>query len=219
TLLLTGTAEAGTAVTVKDGGTTLGTVTANGSGAWSFGPSVSLADGTHSFTAVSTDGAHVLTSSAFSETVDTVAPTAGTPDLITASDSGTSSTDNLTNVTTSTFTGTAEAGSTVTIFDGATAVGSGTATGGSYSITTSALSDGVHSITAKATDAAGNTGAASGSLSVTIDTAGPAGTTTITSVSDNVSPLTGTLTSGASSNDSTLTLAGASSIGNNELIG
>ena len=54
------------------------------------------------------------------------------------SDSGTRG-DNITNVTTPTFTGTAEAGSTVSIFSDLVQVGSGTATGGAYTITTSAL--------------------------------------------------------------------------------
>jgi hypothetical protein len=81
--------------------------------------------------------------------------------------------DNLTNDITPTFTGTAEASSTVTLFDGATPVGSGTATGGSYSITTSTLSSGTHTITATATDAAGNVSAASAGVTVTIDTTKP----------------------------------------------
>ena len=82
-------------------------------------------------------------------------------DLTAASDSGSSSTDNITSVTTPTFTGTAEAGSTVTIFDGTTAVGSGTAVSGNYSITTSTLGQGSHTITAKGYDAKGNLGLAS----------------------------------------------------------
>src|SRR5439155_24253862 len=73
--------------------------------------------------------------------VDRTAPAfPSTPDLTDASDTGSSNADNITNDTTPTFTGTAEAGSTVEIFDGATQVGNGTATGGNYSITTSALS-------------------------------------------------------------------------------
>ncbi|OKO71616.1 Ig-like domain-containing protein, partial [Bradyrhizobium sp. NAS96.2] len=44
---------------------------------------------------------------------------------------------------------------------------------GAFSITTSALTQGAHTITAKATDAAGNTGAASSGYAVTIDTTGP----------------------------------------------
>ena len=61
-------------------------------------------------------------------------------------------------MTTPTFTGTAETGSTVTLYDtdGVTVIGTGVATGGIYTITTSVLAAGIHIITAKATDAAGN---------------------------------------------------------------
>src|SRR5258708_27864428 len=107
-------------------------------------------------------------------TVDTTAPGApGAPDLTTASDSGASSTDNLTNGAAATYTGTAEAGSTVTLFDGASSVGQAVATGGSYTITSSALADGAHTLTATPTDPARNTGPASISLVVTIDTSAP----------------------------------------------
>ena len=143
------------------------------------------------------DGAHVVsfyaidnvgnTSSTQTQNImiDTVAPAApSVPDLASGSDSGSSNTDNLTNVATPTFTGTAEAGATVTIFDGVTQVGSGTATAGNYSITTSTLSSGARSITAIATDAAGNVSSASAALTVTIDTAAPAvGTTVIAKTS------------------------------------
>lgn len=113
-------------------------------------------------------------------TIDRTPPAApSTPDLTAASDSGASSTDDLTNVTTPTFTGTAEVGSTVTIYDGSTPVGTGTATSGTYTITTSALSDGSHSITAKAVDAAGNVSSPSSALTVTIDTIAPAAPTNV----------------------------------------
>src|SRR5207237_897482 len=69
--------------------------------------------------------------------------------------------------------GTAEAGSTVTSLVDGVAKGSGTATGGSYSITTSSLTAGAHSITATATDAAGNVSPASGALGVTVDNVKP----------------------------------------------
>ncbi|WP_295793684.1 cadherin-like beta sandwich domain-containing protein [Mucilaginibacter sp.] len=97
-----------------------------------------------------------------------------TPVMAAASDSGTPG-DNITNVTTPTFTGTAEPESTVTLYDtdGTTSLGSATATGGNWSITSSALSQGNHTITAKATDAAGNTSGASGGLAVTINTTLP----------------------------------------------
>ena len=112
-------------------------------------------------------------------TVTVAAPPAPpTPALTTASDTGSSSTDRITKVTTPTVTGTAQAGSTVTIYDGATAVGSGPATGGIYSVTTSSLAEGAHSLTAKATNGIG-TSPASGTLTVTIDTTAPVVTVTL----------------------------------------
>ena len=57
---------------------------------------------------------------------------------------------------------TAEANSTVTIFDGTKVLGTPTAdSSGAWNYTTVALASGTHSLTATATDAAGNTGAAS----------------------------------------------------------
>ncbi|MEQ8475930.1 Ig-like domain-containing protein [Fulvivirga sp.] len=85
-----------------------------------------------------------------------------------------SNSDNVTNDTTPTFTGTAEAGSTVEIRSNLLGIiGSGTATGGTYSITTSALFDATHTITARATDPLGNVGLYSSGLAVTIDTQAP----------------------------------------------
>jgi Ca2+-binding RTX toxin-like protein len=68
--------------------------------------------------------------------------------------------------------GAAEAHSRVTVFDGATKIGSATTnSSGAWSYTTAPLSAGNHSFTATATDAAGNTGAASSAAVVTIATA------------------------------------------------
>jgi Ca2+-binding RTX toxin-like protein len=92
-----------------------------------------------------------------------------------ATDTGSSNTDNITNDTTPTFTGTAEANSTITLsssVDGT--VGTVTADGaGNWSITASTLTEGNHDITATATDAAGNTSAASTTLAITLDTTAP----------------------------------------------
>ena len=169
---VTGTAEAGSTVTIFDGATPVGSGTATG-GNYSITTS-SLSSGARSITATATDAASNTSSAsaALSVTIDTTPPALSAPDLTAGSDSGSSSTDNITSDTTPTFTGTAEAGLTVTIFDGATQVGSGTATGGNYTITTSTLSSGALSITAKATDAAGNTSTSS-ILTVTIDTTAP----------------------------------------------
>ncbi len=111
------------------------------------------------------------------ETPDTTPPDAPTtPDMNASSDSGISSTDNITNDTTPTFTSMAEANSTIRLYDtdGVTNIGSTTADGsGNWSITVSALAEGMHTITAKATDASGNISTPSAGLTVTIDTTQP----------------------------------------------
>ncbi|WP_037457713.1 DUF4347 domain-containing protein, partial [Shewanella sp. HN-41] len=123
-------------------------------------------NGTNGYTAAYTGGA--------SHTADRDAPLAPSGlDLATASDSGISSTDNLTSDTTPTLTGSAEANSTVTLsssVDGA--LGTTTADGaGNWSFTTPLLtSNSAHNITATATDASGNTGAVSTALVLTLDT-------------------------------------------------
>jgi hypothetical protein len=106
---------------------------------------------------------------------DTLAPAApSVPVLDAASDSGVSHSDNLTSTGTPTLSGQAEAGATVKLYDGATLVGTGTAdSGGNWSIVSSTLAEGNHALTAIATDAAGNTGAASAPLTVSIDQTAP----------------------------------------------
>ncbi|HTH79831.1 MAG TPA: DUF4347 domain-containing protein [Ramlibacter sp.] len=108
--------------------------------------------------------------------LDTNLPAApSAPDMTSGTDTGSSSSDNVTGNTTATYTGTAEAGSTVTLYDtnGVTALGSATATGGVWSITSSALGEGSHTLTAKAEDTAGNISSASSGLAITIDTTAP----------------------------------------------
>jgi len=109
--------------------------------------------------------------------LDTAAPSApSTPDLTAGSDTGASNSDNLTQSTTPTFTGTSEASATVKLYDtdGVTLLGTTTANGsGAWSITASSLSEGAHTLTAKAVDFAGNTSVASSGLTLTIDTTAP----------------------------------------------
>ena len=105
-------------------------------------------------------------------TVDTVAPAAPTIASF-STDSGVAG-DRITNDNTLTLTGTAEANSTVKLFDGATQLGSTMANGsGAWTYTTAALANGAHSLTATASDAAANTSAASAGLVVTVDTVAP----------------------------------------------
>ncbi|MBI3070775.1 MAG: hypothetical protein HYY84_01480, partial [Deltaproteobacteria bacterium] len=106
--------------------------------------------------------------------IHVAAPTTA-PDLDATSDTGTSPTDNITNDTTPTVIGTVAASTLVRIYEGTTLLGSVTsnATTGAYSITTSALADGTHTLVARIVDAAGNESTNSPSLSVTIDTTAP----------------------------------------------
>ncbi|MFC6272035.1 beta strand repeat-containing protein, partial [Pseudoalteromonas fenneropenaei] len=129
---------------------------------------------------IQTDDGDTTFQKSFTITVnDNVAPDApSTPDLVASSDTGSSDTDNITSNTTLTFSGTAESGSTVKLYSnqhGSTVIGSGTATGGSWQITTTTtLTANVnHTITATATDADNNVSSASAGLSVTIDNTAP----------------------------------------------
>ena len=110
--------------------------------------------------------------------VDTLAPTAPGLALAAASDTGVSHADGVTRLATPILDGTAEAGSTVVVTDshdgGSSVLGTVAAgAGGTWSLATPALADGVHALSATATDAAGNRSAPSAVLSVTIDTVAP----------------------------------------------
>jgi hypothetical protein len=127
--------------------------------------------------------------------IDTTAPaTPSAPDLVAASDSGSSNSDNRTSDTTPTFTGTADANVTVTLYDtdGSTVLGSTTADGsGNWSITSSSLANGPHDVTAKTSDAAGNRSAASSALTVTIDTQRPTATLVLADTALRIGETTG----------------------------
>src|SRR4029079_19362730 len=118
-----------------------------------------------SFTATASDAAGNVSaaSSVLAVTVDTVAPSV--PTISSSSkDSGTVG-DGVTNDNTLTFTGTAAAGATVSVYDGATPLGTAPANGrGAWTFTTGTLTDATHSFTATASDAAGNVSAASSVL-------------------------------------------------------
>ncbi len=162
----------------------IGTGTITAGGTWSVTSGVTLPDGDHDITAVSRDagGNTSAPSSALTVTIDTVIATP-TIDLAAASDSGPSNTDNYTTDNTPEFTGSAEPDSTVVLSNGVT-IASGTATGGSYDLTTTPLADGTHNVTATSTDLAGNS-AGSTPLAVTIDTVAPSVTIDLNAASDN----------------------------------
>lgn len=108
------------------------------------------------------------------EVVDDQAPDSpSAPDLAPESDTGASDHDDVTAATTPTFTGTAESGVSVTLYDGEASVGSADAVDGRWSITTPTLAEGDHTFTARAKDAAGNSSALSPATTITVDTTAP----------------------------------------------
>ncbi len=154
---ISGTAEKGSTVTVTEGGTTLCTTVADDTGAWACTPSTPLSNGPHTISATAMDAAGNVSDPATTNfTVD-----AGTPDT-TAPDAPVIKTpaDGST-VTTAkpTVSGTAEPNSAVVVKEGNTTVCTATVgSDGKWSCDpTTALSDGPHTFTATATDAAGNT--------------------------------------------------------------
>ncbi len=107
-----------------------------------------------------------------------VLPALDAPDLAAESDSGISNSDNITNITTPQFTGTCTEGDTINLSssqDGLLSPGDVLCSGGQYTIRLmNALSEGVHSITAVASDSSGSTSPPSLALSLTIDITPPA---------------------------------------------
>ncbi len=108
-------------------------------------------------------------------TVDSTPPaTPGAPDMLASSDSGASSTDNLTNINAPAFAGTAEANALVRLYADSLLVGQGLVTAdGNWEITCQPLTDGSHDMTVLLEDAAGNVSGLSDALTITVDTTPP----------------------------------------------
>ena len=175
---LTGSdANPGDTITIKNGAAIIGTALVSSDGTWSITPSSVMSAGTYSLSVTATDAAgNVSQPTALPLTIDTTAaliPAA--PNLVDASDTGSSNTDNNTSKNAPTFNGTGTAGDTITIYDGATVLGTAVVDStGNWAFAAPVLADGVHSITTTATDLAGNLSTAhSAALLVTIDTSAP----------------------------------------------
>lgn len=210
---LVGTSEPFATVKIFEGATLVGTGTADASGNWSILLTTTLTAGPHSFTAQATDAAGntSVSSTSFSLTIDTTPPALPVLTSI-LDDVGNAATPvangGITNDAQPTLSGTAEAGSTVKIFDNGVQIGSVTATDGTWSFTPSpALSNGAHTLTFTATDAVGNASAPTAGYVINVDTAAP-GAPVISSVIDDVGSVTGPVTGTNPTNDTRPTLTG-----------
>ncbi|MCX7264309.1 MAG: Ig-like domain-containing protein [Burkholderiales bacterium] len=174
---------------------TIDTLFTNSTGG-SIASTAAIADAKSGVAAISTATTLSAVTLAQSDVLDNTAPATPGIDLLAGSDSGGSSTDNLTNDTTPTLRVTLEAaksdgsavvaGDTVSIKNGSTTAGthvvtSAEITQGYADVTPSAVADGVYTLTAIVTDKAGNISAASSSLVVTVDSAAAAPTLALTS--------------------------------------
>ncbi|MEU6300699.1 Ig-like domain-containing protein [Streptomyces erythrochromogenes] len=190
-----GTGDAGDTITLTESGTTVCTTTVGANGEWSCTPTTALPDGRHTVLPTSTDPAGNRTEGApITITIDATAP--GAP-VITSPADGSLLTDN-----TPTFSGTGDAGDTVTLTESGTTVCTATVgANGQWSCTpTTPLPDGRHTVLPTATDAAGNR-TEGAPISLTIDTQAPTAPV-ITSpadgstLTDNTPTFTGTGTAG-----------------------
>ncbi|VXC94444.1 hypothetical protein YERSI8AC_250030 [Enterobacterales bacterium 8AC] len=212
---LNGSGKPGSVVTVKDGDTVLGTTTVKQDGSWSFTPETDLGDGNHSLTVTAEDTAgNSVTSPAFELKVDTEAP--AQPVIGGAIDDlgdirGPLASGDVTDDSTPTFNGVAEAGSIINVYDDGKLLGSVKAgDNGAWSFTpTTSLPEGAHHITTTATDAAGNTSAPSESFDLTTDYSAPdASLVAITGVDDQEGQNKGNVAAGGTTDDNRPTLSG-----------
>ena len=177
---LTGTGEAGSTVTIYDGGVAIGTAVVASNGTWTFTPSVDLSESTHQITVRATDAAGNTgpASPVFTLTVDLTPPDAPTAIVLTDDTGvirGTITSGALTDASLPLLAGTGEPGGTITIYDNGVVVGTTTVQpNGTWSVTPNGpLPDGTHSITVTETDAAGNLSTASEPVIFTVDTTPP----------------------------------------------
>jgi len=173
TPLLQGEAEAGARIEIRQGEALLGSVEADENGAWAF-RTPELASGTHSFDVVAVDLAgNTSTTAALEIEIDTTGTQVPLLDLDVNSDTGASTSDNVTNENQITLTATVEGAQNVRFLAGETELGFGVeGPAGVWTLTTDALADGVYSITAESSDVAANL-VTSAPLEVTIDTLRP----------------------------------------------
>ena len=168
---ITGTGEAGTAVTLFDGATVLDSTTVLGNGTWSDSVTLTNAQGAHAISAVESGSGNTLsTSDPVTYTVDTLAPTV--TEVTESSNNATHTLAKAGDVITETFTAT-DTVSGVTIDGVAATVHHGVGNNYTATYTVQAGDTGLAGVSITATDAAGNVTTTPVVGTVTIDTDAP----------------------------------------------
>ena len=218
-------AIAGDTLLLKDGGVQIGTAVVldatDIAAGFKLVDASTLTEGSHNLSATLTDQAGNTSAASGSATVtiDTQAPSAPSLNVV-ASDDLIGGSEQTTAIT-----GNAEANASVTLTVGTgnthvvTASNSGT---WSYNLTAAditAMGQGSETLSATATDAAGNISSA-GTRAINVDTVAPTATVAVTGADDNVTPTTGNIVAGSTTNDNTLGLSGTvtGSLGSGEVV-
>lgn len=208
---LLGNAEANSTVTITDAdGNVVGKAKTNGNGEFTVELGVPYTNG-ETLTAIATDGSGNVSPSTSITAEDTTPPEA--PMIILADDAvgsltGALNSDDTTDDPRPVFSGSGEAGTTLTIYDNGKSIGSTVVNSdGSWSFTpANNLADGYHQFIAVSTDAAGNVSPDSEEFNLTIDTVAP--NAPVLEVTDDEGTVQGLLTSGGFTDDNQPELGG-----------
>ncbi|MDV5592003.1 Ig-like domain-containing protein, partial [Leclercia adecarboxylata] len=209
---LLGSAEANSTVTVTDtSGNVVGKAKTNGNGEFSVELGTPYTNG-ETLTVIATDGSGNVSPSTSITAADTTPPE--TPMIILADDAvgsltGSLNSDQTTDDPRPVFSGSGEAGTTLTIYDNGKSIGSTVVNSdGSWTFTpANNLADGFHQFTAASTDAAGNVSPESAVFNLTIDTVAP--NAPVLEVTDDEGTLQGLLTNGGFTDDNQPELGGS----------
>lgn len=214
---ISGTAEANSTVIIMDAGVEIGKTVADAAGAWTFEPDPVLALGEHSLSAIAQDAAGNASrpSAEFDLTVASPAP----PEmpLITevmddvGSIQGLIARDGVTDDARPAINGTAQAGVTISVYINGELAGTSVADGSGawWFIPTEDLAEGLHNITAKASNGLGNTSLESQSYPIHVDTLPPLKPgQDDAQLLDDVGQITGQIVNGTVTDDNTPSFVG-----------
>jgi len=232
--LITGTGDAGNIIKLYDGIRVVGTAVVGADGTWSVQAITALSPGSHTFKVLATNpdtGVGSNTSAAFASTIPAGPVVPNPPTISEVTDAvgpvtGPIPQNGSTDDPHPTIHGGGDAGSIITVYDGSTALGTTTVgTDGKWSFQPSEpLADGPHEITAKETTAGGTSGP-SAPVDFKVDTTVPP-EPDITSVTDDVGPVTGPVDKGGTTDDNEPVIGGTGVAGytinlfdNGELLG
>ncbi|MFJ5285123.1 Ig-like domain-containing protein [Pseudomonas sp. NPDC088429] len=212
---ISGSGEPGSTIIIYDNGVEIGRAPVGTDGRWSHTPVPPLLNGPHDLTAAAQDAVGHISDPSTGFDFELVA--GGTPPAPSITGVVDDVADNIgnimpgdsTNDTEPQVSGTAEPFSTVTLFANGVAVGSIVADAlGNWSITPNpALLPGLNNLSATATNAAGNESTPTGDYPITVDVTPPAAADA-SQLEDNVGAITGPITSGDTTDDSTPTFSG-----------